>query len=43
MIGSSIPQACLQFTSVFQTMRIEMAVALFIGVVIGIVAARLHK
>lgn len=37
---SSIPDACMAYTSVFQTLRIEMFVCLAIGLVIGIFAEK---
>lgn len=33
----------MQYTSIFQTMRIEYAILMIVGVLIGIAAAYLHR
>lgn len=40
---TTIPEMCMQYTAVFQTLRIELAVAMGVGVAIGIAAAWLHR
>jgi len=40
---STIPEICIEFTQVFHTVKFEMFIALFVGFVLGIIAARLHK
>lgn len=37
---NTIPEACMAYTSVFQTLRLEMGIMLVAGVLIGFVAER---
>ncbi len=37
---TTIPEACLQFTSVFRTLRWEHALSLLVGLAIGALAER---
>jgi len=39
---STIPEVCLQYTSVFMTARREHIIMLLIGIVIGFLATWLH-
>ena len=40
---SSIPETCLAYTQVFQTLRIELVVSIVIGVAIGYFFDRIGK
>ena len=40
---TTIPEACMAYTSVFQTLRLEMGLVMILGILIGIAAARLHS
>ena len=40
---TAIPEMCMAYTKVFQTLKIELVVALAVGVIIGYIARRLEK
>ena len=40
---TTIPEMCMAYTEVFRTLRIELAIMLGIGVLIGYIARRLEK
>lgn len=40
---TAIPEMCMAYTVVFSTLKIELVITLFVGVLIGYVARRLEK
>ena len=40
---TTIPEACMAYTEVFLTLKIELVITLGLGVLIGYVARRLEK
>jgi hypothetical protein len=40
---TTIPEMCMAYTEVFTTLKLELAVMLLIGVLIGYVARRLEE
>ncbi len=40
---STIPEICMEYTAVFHTMKLETFIAFGVGLVLGMIAARLHK
>ena len=40
---TTIPEACMAFTEVYRTLKLELVITMFVGVLIGYVARRLEK
>lgn len=40
---NTIPELCMQYTSVFNTYRIETAIVFLVGFLIGVAAGYLHR
>ena len=40
---TTIPDLCLQYTAVFQTLRLEIGITMIAGVLLGIAIGRLYK
>lgn len=40
---NTIPEMCMAYTEVYRTFKIELAIMLAVGVIIGYIARRLEK
>jgi hypothetical protein len=40
---TTIPEMCMAYTEVFTTLKLELVITMFVGVLIGHVARRLEK
>ena len=40
---TTIPEMCMAYTEVYRTLKLELVIILFVGVLIGYAARRLEK